>query len=203
MSNEVILRKITLVFLLVFLLSSSTLFSKNTVDDRNVLSAVSVTGNSEEFQNPSKSPEATDENSTAKAVIIITDGAEVYNAENFSNAKIIKIVKAKKKYVLVKKKKINNAHVPKIEIKISKTSVQSTYYNSTENPVAFSQNSTSKIAFSTSSRAEFCKAIISSSQTSGNTYRSRCNQKTIYFNPIILSYHFSGKYSIRPPTYKS
>lgn len=209
MSNEVILKKITSLLMVVFLLSALPLFSKTKkiLDDKNKLSEISVTSNaivynSDESENPKKA--AKDENSdhtpTPKGVITIINDVEVFNIEGFTNAKIIKVEKAKRKSSVAKKRFVKNNAVAKPKIKVAKISIQSTYNNSKENSAAFSQNSTDKIAFSTSSRVEISKAIIYLSQISRNTYRSGGNQKTIYINPVILSCHFSGDHSIRPPT---
>lgn len=207
MSNEVILKKITSLIMVVFLLSALPLFSKTKeiLDDKNKLSEISVTSNaivynSDESENPKKVAKDENLDPTPKGVITIINDAEVFNIEGFTNAKIIKVEKAKRKSSVAKKRFVKNNTVAKPKIKVAKISIQSTYNNSKENSAAFSQNSTDKIAFSTSSRVEISKAIIYLSQISRNTYRSRGNQKTIYINPVILSCHFSGDHSIRPPT---
>lgn len=200
----IVLKKAKPLVILLTLLFNLSLSAKIIDTNPNDLPDISVTGdaivfNSEESSLSDDSSFKKIDAKNQKAEIFISDSTLVYNIEAFSNAKIIKlekkitlqsVEKANKKPIAAKPE--NKSHY-RIEVDV--------YYTSHQNSEKFSQNQENKIVVSLYRVQAIAKAVALYVNVIANLFYLSKSQEIIYTNPSIKICYFSGKYSVRPPTF--
>lgn len=201
--SYVILKKITSSLLLTFLLSAFPLFAKSNIYGNEDNSKIIISGDvsifeSEDLLNDKNLNKDSKEIAKQQAVIFVSEGVSIYNIEAFNKVVIRKLEKVKKSSNQKKvSKKVSIVHTKTRDIK---TETHRTYYNSTQNSESFSQNQKEKIVFSQNTNQSFSKSIFLIIKKTDRRLHFVATQNYTYKEPIIRNCHFSGKYSIRPPT---
>lgn len=187
-------------FALCFLMASVSVFSATNINDdretevNNSISVISVQGDAFLYNGEAEisTKLISQDSNIIKGEIFLVDGALVYNSEILENVKITKLA-TKKAKTFAKAIK---------EIQLEKTSA--THFNSLENSTTFSLIESKKIVFSQSKTEYFSKAVIFLTDTlNKDLYFLVAKQNFAYTNPIFTIPYFSGKHSVRPPTYFS
>lgn len=202
-NSKIILKKIVSLLLILSFFFSISLSAKITDVNSKDLPDIFVTGNAIIF-NSGESPD--NDNSGFKksdiknneADIFIVDGALIYNAKAFSNAKITKL---KKKAISKKLNKPNRKTLATQRIAVSNKKLAVTAcYTSTPNSENFSQSEKHKIVVSLSRSQSIAKTIVSEYKSLNKNLCFLIKQNFQYTNPLVKVYYFSGKHSVRPPT---
>lgn len=146
------------------------------------------------------------ENAPVKGEIFVVNGAVVYNVESLYNAKVTKLVTTENP-TIVKRKSLavekENAIPKKYKVKEIKQKSYFTYRNPSQNSDVFSQNQKTQIVFSQNRTEYFSKVLISLAFIYFKHFTKDQKLTSFYKNPTINVCHFSGKHSVRPPTYFS
>lgn len=202
-NSKIILKKIISLLLILSFFFSISLSAKITDVNPKDLPDISVTGNAIIF-NSEESPDY--DNSSCKKIdiknneadIFIVDGALIYNAKAFSNAKITKLENkaTSKKLKKLKRKTLATQRIAVPNKKLAFT----TCYTSKPNSENYSQNEKHKIVISPSRSQTIAKAIVSDYKSLNKNLCFLIKQNFQYINPLIKVYYFSGKHSVRPPT---
>lgn len=131
--------------------------------------------------------------------IYLEAGAQIYSSESLetpkSSTKIAKIEKPNFKKPIEKKE---NA---KIRTKSITAKVSLVFFNKLDNSSTISAKGKEKFVFSTSRTEYFSSALVSVSLVSLKRFINEEKKLNDYKNPSINVCYFSGKHSIRPPTF--
>ncbi len=204
--TDAILKKITSSLLFVSLLLSLPLFAKNTFTNEDNAKII-ISGDANVFDSRytvnDKVP-GIDSKKIEKqnAVIFVSEDAIISDINAFSNVEIIKVDKAKKTKKFNPKKTLKKPAIVMTKIQVINNKSNNSFYHSTQESGQFSQNQSGKIVFLTNSNQHFSKAIVSSQiKTANRKLYFSVKQIFTYVTPNIRISHFSGRYSIRPPTF--
>ena len=202
--TNVILKKITSSLLFIFLLITFPSFVKSNTLGNEDNSKIIVSGDvtifeSEDLLNDKTLYKDSKKIAEQQAVIFVSEGVLVYHVEAFNNAKVIKLEKTKNLGKQAKKKTFKITNFAKAQAKEIKNKPKPAYYHSKKNSDVFSKSSKKEILFSPNNSQSF-STIISVAKITNKKLQPFFKQNFSYTNPNIKACHFSGKYSIRPPT---
>lgn len=203
-NNEAILKKVTsfLVFISLFLAIhlSGKIYSSDCDDNSRItLSGEVIISDTRDSLNLDETTKDSKNNAEQKAVVYISDGTTVYNAEAFSNAEIKTEKKKKKSFsqkTIVKKRTVVKNQIPHF-----KDGMPREYYHSSPSSGSLSLDQKEKIVFTASNSQLLLKALISEVHKTVGKLHFVIRQNFIYSDPYIITCHFSGKYMVRPPTF--
>lgn len=198
-----ITKSVTLLFAIIFSLTISAKIKDVT---SKTSSYIYITGDVIVFEpddlKKTEKVEVTENSSESQKVeVFISEGAVIYNSDALSNVTIVELEKVKKVTQKIKKQVSKKAIATKPKHKSQNQLSADVYHTSQQSTEKYSQNLKDRLVVSTYRIQTSAKTITSSATLITNLLYLSENQEVIYTNPSFKTHYFSGKHSVRPPTF--
>lgn len=196
-------KSITLLFALIF---SLTLSAKIKDVASKLSSDICITDGviifeSDDLQKTGEGEVNENSSESQKAKVFVSEGVVIYNSDALSNVTIVELEKVKKVTQKTKKQVSKKTIATKPKYKSQNQLAVDFYYTSQQSSEKYLQNQKDRVVVSPCRVQTFAKAVTSSAYLITNFLYLSKIQEIIYTNPSVKIFHFSGKYSVRPPTF--